>query len=66
MTRVRVSTHSDFDAFAFALFLFVIIAVLLVWNAYVLDIVFRCQRYFRRKAMVVYLIERHEIMSFLI
>ncbi|KAH7718760.1 Protein kinase domain containing protein [Aphelenchoides avenae] len=65
IVRWKYRRIEDFDAFAFALFLFVIIAVLLVWNAYVLDIVFRCQRYFRKKAMVVYLRERREIMSFL-
>uniref|UniRef100_A0A915D8C3 Uncharacterized protein n=1 Tax=Ditylenchus dipsaci TaxID=166011 RepID=A0A915D8C3_9BILA len=51
------------DAKSFALLLFLLNALLLVFNTAVFDLFFRTQRYFRKKAMSVYLRDRNEIMK---
>lgn len=48
---------------SFLLIIFVVVVILLMFNAYVFDIVYQTKIYYQRKAMAVYFLQRQEVLK---
>uniref|UniRef100_A0A914BW58 Polycystin cation channel PKD1/PKD2 domain-containing protein n=1 Tax=Acrobeloides nanus TaxID=290746 RepID=A0A914BW58_9BILA len=65
MLKWKYRKIEDSDAIGFTLILFLVLLLLMFVNLYVLDIVYRAQAYFRKRAMAIYLQERKRVLTYI-